>query len=205
MHTCCIHPNSRYCQWASNVSIFRKGFDQTGRQPAPPDLHSSIWNCIEAIAEPYHVMLGGNPLHIRENQILSYRELSSSVKLVHGTKASVVTIWNTLVELWPTLSFLAPPPVVTMSGDIPQTKVTCREKPDLPRIGIRAGLTNVFQRCVERIFSSQAPSVPLHRASITSSCSKRPSRTQSSIKEENHVARQVRELYCKPHPTSSLY
>ena len=113
-----------------------------------------------------------------------------------------MTIWNLVVKLRPTSSFLTPSLAIAMSGDDSEPKAACRDGLNSPRVGFRAGLTNMFQRCIERIFSSQAPSTPPHRAGSTLSHPKTPSRTFSLIEEENYVAKQVREIYCKLLTTS---
>lgn len=83
-----------------------------------------------------------------------------------------------------------------MSGDHPEAKAACRDTLDSPSVGFRAGLCNIFQRCLERIVRFQAPGTPSIPASQTSSSKKRL-RPVSKIEEENYVARQVREIYRK--------
>lgn len=63
-------------------------------------------------------------------------------------------------------------------------------------VGFRAGLSNVFRRCVKRIIRFRAPSkLSVHAGST--SAPKQRSRPVSLIEEENYVARQVQEIYCK--------
>ncbi|KAF6240471.1 hypothetical protein HO173_001139 [Letharia columbiana] len=82
-----------------------------------------------------------------------------------------------------------------MSRGHPEAKAACRDRLYSPRVGFRAGLVKVFQRYVERIFCSQTRSTSSIHARPTSSRSKKQSRPVSLIEEENHVARQIRDIY----------
>ena len=119
---------------------------------------------------------------------LSYRSSFSTIQL------SNIKVF--MVKLRPTSS-LTPSLAVTMSGSDSEPKAVCRDGLGSPRVGFRASLAKILQRCVERIFSSQSPSTPPHRAGSTLSHPQTPSRTASLIVEEDCVTRQVREIYCK--------
>ena len=205
MHSA-INPNSLDYQWAAMCRSPATGLDQVACQPTTHDFHCSTQDSYEAITEPCHRSLREDPLHIREDPILSCRRPSKSVQL-SGTGASIVTVWTSVFKIWPTLFILTNPASCAMSKDPPQTKAACHDKIDIARLGFRAGLANVFQRCVERIFSRQSPNTPFRRASSTP-YSRTRGRTLSPTEEEDYVARQVQEIYCKlhtiPHPASSL-
>ena len=171
------------------------GFDQAGQQHGSHDLYY----CRARAGDPRR---GCSP-H-KGHPVLSKRSLFSNVQ-IFGTRALTAFIWNLAIELRPTSSSLTSPLAVAMSGSHPKAKAACRDRVGSPRVGFRAGITNLVQRCVERIFFSQAPGTNVHHAGSTLSHSKRSPRTLSLTDEESYVARQVREIYCKLQTTLFQY
>ena len=136
------------------------------------------------------------PSHIKRKTPFHYRNLFSSVQHF-GVTALILANWNLVFEIWPTSSFLTPPPAVAMSEIHPELMAVHRDGHESLHVGFRAGLTSIFHQCIELIFPIRASSTSSRHAACKLSPSKRRSRAVSFADEENYIARQVREIYCK--------